>query len=172
MSRREPNLTVEQWLQLQRQIASRDRGDGGVSLDMEPPRKPPTRSQVRKGSRMNSWEREYAMELEARRAAGEILWWGYEAFKLRLTDNTFYTPDFAAIILVPWTTPEGAVVPGWPKNPVLTFIEVKGFLRDDANVKFKMAAELFPFEFYMYRKRRQRDGGGWELMKHLNGGGV
>lgn len=132
--------------------------------------------------RMNRWEQEYAMELEARKRAGEILWYGFEAIKLRLTGATFYTPDFAVMELrgKVWSPEECRasnipVLPGVSvimKSPRPTFVEVKGHLRDDANVKFKVAAELFPWaEFFMYRKKKQSEGGGWELLKHLNGGG-
>ena len=41
---------------------------------------------------MNRWEQEYALELEARRQAREILWWGFEAIKLKLTGRTFTRP--------------------------------------------------------------------------------
>jgi hypothetical protein len=117
-------------------------------------------------SRMNRWEQEYALELEARKHAGEILWWGFEAIKLRLADGTWYTPDLAVL---EWRDIRTKTL-GTPiaKCAEMQFIEVKGFLRDDANVKFKVAAELFPWaEFLMYRKKK---GGGWELIKHLNGG--
>lgn len=110
-------------------------------------------------SKLNRWECEYALELEARKHAGEIAWYGFEAIKLRLTGSTFYTPDFA--VLTQRMDFSGA----WIEK--MQFVEIKGFLRDDANVKFKVAAELFPFaEFLMYRKQK---GGGWELIKHLNG---
>lgn len=100
---------------------------------------------------MNKWESEYAQELEMQRRVGAVQWFEYEPFRLRLTANTGYTPDFAAV-----------------EHGILRFIEVKGFLRDDANIKFKMAAELFPFEFIMLRKKRVSEGGGWEVVKHLN----
>ena len=118
-----------------------------------------------KKPRMNKWECEYALELEARKHAGEILWYGFEALKLRLADGTYYTPDFAVLA----KTKAYALGAEWvPGETAMHFVEIKGFLRDDANVKFKVAAELFPFELFMYTRKK---GGGWELMKHLNGGG-
>jgi hypothetical protein len=121
----------------------------------------------KKAGAMNSWEQEYAMELESRKRAGEILWWGFESIKLRLADATFYTPDFAAWL---WVPGYGLGTEWVAKELRMHFVEVKGHLRDDAAVKFKVAAAQFPFAiFSMLRKKRARDGGGWELMKHLNG---
>ena len=102
--------------------------------------------------RMNRWEEAYGAELLVKQAAGEIEWFGFEPIKLRLADATFYTPDFAVI-----------------QGGRLCFIEIKGFIRDDAMVKFKVAAEMFPFMFLMLRKIRQSDGGGWEVIKRIDG---
>ena len=106
-----------------------------------------------KKPRMNKTEFAYSMELEARRMVGDILWFGFEVMTLRLAFDCRYTPDFAVL----------------KADGSLQFVEIKGFLRGDADVKFRVAAEGFPFaEFVMLRKQK---GGGWELMKHLNGGG-
>ena len=110
--------------------------------------------------RLNKWEQEYAQELESRRLFGdhEIHWWGFEAVKLRLADSTWYTPDFA--VIRHYQEPTGI----WCQ--VVEFHEVKGFWRDDALVKFKVAAELFPWAtFKAFRKRKVREGGGWEQIR-------
>jgi hypothetical protein len=61
---------------------------------------------------------------------------GFEEITLRLGDDCRYTPDFWAI---------GA-------DDVLEFHEVKGFWRDDAKVKIRVAAEKFPqFRFFAWR---------------------
>ncbi len=86
---------------------------------------------IHKPGEMNRAEEKYAMELELRKRAGDIIWWGFEAVKLRLADKTFYTPDFCVMR-------EGFVV---------EFHEVKGHWEDDARVKIKVAAEMFPFRF-------------------------
>lgn len=100
---------------------------------------------------MNKTEAAYAQELENQKRVGLIAWWAFEPFKLRLADRTTYSPDFGSVDI-------GGHV-------LLT--EIKGFLRDDANVKFKVAAEMFPFfEFVMIRKQK---GGGWGVMNRLNG---
>jgi len=83
--------------------------------------------------RMNGLEARYAGYLEAQRKTGKIALWKFEAMKLRLADGTFYTPDF---FIMQWS---GAV----------GFHETKGFWRDDARAKIKMAAELFPWFFFV-----------------------
>jgi hypothetical protein len=95
---------------------------------------------------MNRTEQAYADLLESRRQAGEILWFKFEGMKLRLADNTFYTPDFAVML----------------RDRRLEVHEVKGFWTDDARVKIKVAAELYPFEFVAVRARPKKAGGGWE----------
>lgn len=86
---------------------------------------------------MNRTEREYAQQLEARRRAGEVLWFEFEGMRLRLADDTFFRPDF------PVLTPAG-----------LEFHEVKGHMREAARVRLNVAAAKFPFAFYLVRKDR------------------
>lgn len=91
--------------------------------------------------RMNKTEQAYDAHLELRRLAGEVAWYRFEAVKLRLADRTFYTPDFMVILA----------------DGEMQFHEVKGFWRDDARVKIKVAAVQFPFLFVAIRKTK----GGW-----------
>ena len=91
---------------------------------------------------MNKTEAAYDRHLELRRMAGEVAWYGFEAAKLRLAYKTFYTPDFLVILA------DGEV----------QFHEVKGFWRDDARVKIKIAAEQLPFRFLAIHKTKD----GWE----------
>ena len=84
--------------------------------------------QRRSAGGMNGLESRYA---ESLRASPDVLLWQYESVKLRLADSTFYTPDFLVV------TNEGFV----------ELHEVKGFWRDDARVKIKVAAATFPFTF-------------------------
>jgi hypothetical protein len=96
---------------------------------------------------MNGTERKYAELLELRKMAGEILDYKFDSLKLRLADKTFYTVDFFV------TTAQG-----------FECHEVKGFLRDDANVKFKVAAERYPyFRWTMVRLH----GRGFDTLKEL-----
>lgn len=77
-------------------------------------------------------ERRYAVHLQALMAAGDIRGWRNESLKFRLADKTWYTPDFQVI----------------NADFSITMIEVKGIKwMDDARVKTKVAAELFP-EFH------------------------
>jgi hypothetical protein len=96
---------------------------------------------------MNKTEAAYAATLDARRHAGEVAWFKFEGMKLRLADNTFYTPDFAVMLA------DGA----------LEMHEVKGFWTDDARVKVKIAADLYPMRFVAVRVKPKREGGGWEV---------
>ncbi len=45
---------------------------------------------------------------------------------------------------------------------VLEMREVKGFMRDDAAVKLKVAAATYPFRFVLVRVRPKNRGGGWD----------
>jgi hypothetical protein len=103
--------------------------------------------------RLNKTEEEYAGELELAKRAGEIEWWAFEPVKLRLAASTFYTPDFGVL-----------------RKGRLEMHETKGtFCREDWAVKFKVAAQMYPFlRFLTIRKRRVKDGGGWEVLRDLN----
>lgn len=98
-----------------------------------------------KAGTMNKTEAAYAADLELLRHSGDVAWWKFEGLKLRLADNTFYTPDFAVML----------------SNGEMQCHEVKGHWQEDARVKIKVAAELYPFRFYAIKARAKRDGGGW-----------
>lgn len=89
-----------------------------------------------KDGEMNKTESAYAAFLEGERIAGRVLWYAFEAVKLRLADNTFYSPDFAVLMA----------------DRSLEMHEVKGFWQDDARVKIKVAASLHPFAFVAVKK--------------------
>ena len=91
---------------------------------------------------MNKLEAAYAMQLEARKRAGEILWYAFEAIKLRLAPKTFLTPDFTVMLA----------------NCELEVHETKGFMEDDAAVKLKVAAALFPFRFILVQHPNKSTG--------------
>ncbi|MDX1466860.1 MAG: hypothetical protein R3215_14265 [Halomonas sp.] len=98
-----------------------------------------------KAGKMNRTEAAYAARLEELKAAGEIAWFRFEGIKLRLADKTFYTPDFAVM----------------RADGLMEIHEVKGFFRDDAKVKVKIAAEMYPFRFIVVRANTKKAGGGW-----------
>lgn len=98
-----------------------------------------------KTGQMNATEAEYDVFLDARKHHGEVKWYRFEGMKFRLADNTFYTPDFAVMLT----------------DGTLECHEVKGHWQDDARVKIKVAASLYPIRFIAVRKRPKKDGGGF-----------
>ena len=96
---------------------------------------------------MNKTEVEYATVLEARKYAGEVAWWKFEGLRLRLGDGCGYTPDFSVML----------------NNGQMECHEVKGFWRDDARAKIKIAADLYPFRFIAVTKEAKKNGGGWKV---------
>lgn len=96
---------------------------------------------------MNDTETAYSRHLDAQVAAGIVAWYKFEGVKLRLADNTFYTPDFAVMLT----------------SRQMEMHEVKGFWKDDARAKIKIAADMYPFRFIGVTVRRKKDGGGWNV---------
>lgn len=97
-----------------------------------------------KSGQMNKLEGGYATYLEALKTQGKLSWFKFEGIKLRLADKTFYSPDFAVML----------------SNGEIEMHEVKGYMMDDANVKIKVAAELYPFRFMLVKKAK---GGVWDI---------
>lgn len=95
---------------------------------------------------MNKTEAAYERDLRDAMMIGDVLWYRFEGIKLRLADNTFYTPDFAVMV----ATGE------------IELHEVKGFWADDARVKIKVAADQYPFRFIAVKALSKKAGGGWE----------
>jgi len=89
---------------------------------------------------MNKTEALYDTYLDLLRRASEIVSHRFEAVKLRLANNTFYTPDFMVVT-----------------QDEIQFHEVKGFWRDDARVKIKVAAAQYP-EFRFVAIQKTKDG--------------
>ena len=105
---------------------------------------------IRKGG-MNRQEENYSSILKLLQAAGEVLDWRYEPFGLKLAEmRCYYHPDFLVVY-----------------QDHFEVHEVKGFNKqtrgpryeDDAIVKIKVAAKIFPFwEF----KLVWFDGSNWQ----------
>ena len=74
--------------------------------------------------------------------------WVYEGVTFKLADGLRYTPDF---VVLADERPE--------------FHEVKGFWRDDAKAKFKVARTLYHYmgAWRIVTAKRLRDGGGFEV---------
>lgn len=98
-----------------------------------------------KAGAMNKTEAAYAAHLELLRTVGDVVWFRFEGLKFRLADNTFYTPDFAVM------RADGAIEAH----------EVKGYWQDDARVKIKVAADLYPVRFIAVTAKAKKVGGGW-----------
>jgi hypothetical protein len=91
---------------------------------------------------MNATESAYASHLEALKRAGQVLWWRFEPMRLRLANGAWFKPDFGVKL----------------RDGSLEFHETKGFWREAARVRIKVAAELFPFRFIAVTRKK---GGGW-----------
>jgi hypothetical protein len=74
-------------------------------------------------------ERRFAQLLDVWKYEGTVKQWWYEPMKLRLADTCFFTPDFL-------------VMPTEASR--LLCYEVKGFWREDARIKIKVAAQHYP----------------------------
>jgi len=96
-------------------------------------------------TKMNRTEADWAKQLEILKRAGEILDFRFEGLKFKLAPSTFYTPDFF-------------VVNGDGSGELH---EVKGFWRDDARVKFKVAAALYPWFGWKAIQRGKKQA--WEI---------
>lgn len=93
---------------------------------------------------------EQAYELEVLKPAmqdGSISWYRFEGVKLRLADNTFYTPDYCVM----------------RSDGTMEMHEVKGFWQDDARVKIKVAADMYPLKFIAVKRQAKKNGGGWGI---------
>lgn len=93
---------------------------------------------------------EQAYELEVLKPAmqdGSISWYRFEGVKLRLADNTFYTPDYCVM----------------RSDGTMEMHEVKGFWQDDARVKIKVAADMYPLKFIAVKRQAKKNGGGWSI---------
>ena len=93
----------------------------------------------------NKWETEFASRLQNQQDSGLIVWYQFEGQRFRLADGAWYKPDFVAL----------------SHTGELIVYECKGFWRESARVRIKVAADRHPFRFIAVTKRRQKDGGGW-----------
>lgn len=82
----------------------------------------------------------------------------FEKIKLRLADNTFYTPDFCVFMA----------------DGTIEFHEVKGSWKapgqDDSKVKIKVAAETYQWAVFRsveMKKVAKKNGGGWKVTEKV-----
>lgn len=76
---------------------------------------------------MNKLEAKYARRLDDMKYMGVVRDYWFESVKFRLAERTFLTPDFVVVM------PDG----------LMEVHETKGWWRDDARAKTKIAAEKF-----------------------------
>ena len=98
---------------------------------------------LHKKSPMNKTETEYSNRLEALKKAGEILDWKFEALRFRLADRTMYNPDFFVVT-----------------RECFEIHEVKGgHIWDDSMVKWKVAAEMYPWFNWVLAQKKKGEWG-------------
>lgn len=85
---------------------------------------------------MNKTEAEYAAFLETAKTAGAILNFWWDALGLRMASKTHYRTDFLVM----------------RADGTLELHEVKGHMEDDAWVKLKVIAEMYPFPVFVVKK--------------------
>ncbi len=82
-------------------------------------------------------ERDWATQLELRRRVGLLVEWRHEAITLQLAEGSRFTPNFFVVL----------------PNGEIELQEVKGYMREAANVRLKVAARQFPwFRFVLVRR--------------------
>lgn len=84
-------------------------------------------------AKLNKLETAYLTFLRSQGCA----WIGIQSVTLKLASDCRLTPDFTVLV-----------------NGELTFIDVKGFQREDALIKMKMAARSFPWASFEIVKRK------------------
>lgn len=85
------------------------------------------------GDEMNGLEAAYAAELRLRTLAGEVAFWAFKPFNLRMAPRTYFRPDFL-VLLADGTT---------------EIVDTKGHWEEDARLKIKLAARLWPLWLFV-----------------------
>ena len=96
--------------------------------------------------RMNKTETAYAEFLEFEKSQGRVLWFGFEKIRLVIADGkrkAWFKPDFFVVL------PDGTIEAR----------ETKGWWREAARLRIKVAADLYPWIRFLGVKR---DGSGWQ----------
>jgi hypothetical protein len=116
----------------------------------------PMKNRIRQNSAgLNKTEAAFQQYLESLHASSSIL---SQKITLLIANGCRYTPDFVMKF-------DALVKDGECEAVSLWAYEVKGFMRDDAAVKLKVAASLYPWiKFHLVSKRK---GGGWDVQEVL-----
>ncbi len=116
----------------------------GPGTMARPPESLPVARGEKKAPRsMNKTEAAYGAFLEGQKASGRVAWYRFEGMTLKLADDCRYTPDYVVMLA----------------TGDIECHEVKGFWRDDARVKIRVASSLYPFRFVAVTKTK----GGWDV---------
>ncbi len=102
---------------------------------------------------MNKTEQTYSAYLDEQKAAGAVLWSGYEPLTFKLAHDCRYTPDFAVLMA----------------DHSITMIDTKAGIRskagastylceEDSKIKIRVAARLFPFFKWAIAYKDKRTG--------------
>ena len=114
----------------------------------------------RKPGERNKTEAAYEQHLELLKRAGEIDSYSFEGIKLKLADNTFYTPDF--LVFANDMTLEIHDMKGTSKKMRASGIkEAVPWIEEDAKLKLKIVAKLYPFRDFATFKTPD----GWQKME-------
>lgn len=101
---------------------------------------------------MNGTERDYGRYLDTRQAAGEVIWWAFNSIRLRIAQGNmlaWFKPDFVVMLA----------------SGAYEVHETKGYEREAALVRLKVAAGFFPFRFVLVK----RDGESWSFEEFGSG---
>ncbi|WP_018629211.1 hypothetical protein [Niabella aurantiaca] len=99
-----------------------------------------------KTGKMNKTEALYRDHLELEKRAGVIQNYWFEAINLRIGDNCFYRPDFLVMMA----------------DRSLELHETKGWMTDDALVKIRAVAAMYPFPLKVVKLVK----GVWEIKEY------
>jgi hypothetical protein len=97
---------------------------------------------------MNGTERLYAEYLELRRQGGEIRAWWFEAVTFRLAEKCKFSPDFM-VQMPDHGLQFHDVKATWSKDG-----KEHAHVEEDARVKLRVAAGMFPFKFAIVWRSR------------------
>lgn len=118
------------------------------------------RHQRRAPGERNKTEAAYEEHLTLLQRAGEIDGFKFEGVKLKLADNTFFTPDF--IVFAKDGVVELHDTKGTTKKLRASGIkEAVPWIEEDAKLKLKLVAELYPFRVFAVFKTSE----GWQHMR-------
>lgn len=98
-----------------------------------------------KSGAMNRTEAAYGQHLEARKIAGEVLWYAFEIATFKLADDLRFTGDY--MVLLASGQLEIHEIKGTTTKKLKSGPAKAPYFHGDAKTKVRMAAELVPMAF-------------------------